>query len=1083
MNKLTWSLFYGIHCRRIITTFIYLLPVLGLGQASVTEKRQTIKTYPFSDPNPLPSMAINRKVSPFYPYFVIDGYTNQPVNKQWQVVTLENAFISLTVLPEVGGKVMGAIEKSTRKEFVYLNHVMKFRAIGIRGPWTSGGIEHNFGLDLGHAPWAAAPVDYMMMENADGSVSCIVGGLDLASRSEWRVKINLPKDKAYFETEALWFNPLPLHQAYLSWENAAFKATDDLQFYFPGNYHIGHDGFASPWPINDKGRDLSVYKNNNFGGSKSYHVVGDYRNWFGGYWKNSSFGFGHWSSYDEVPGKKLWIWSLSRDGAIWEDLLTDKDGQYIEAQSGVKLNQAAEKSGYHSPFTQMSLKPFYAETKTDYWFPVKETGAMADANVYGTLNVETTKSAVHITISPLQEIDEELVISVNSKRIFAGKVKLQTMKTFSRTFSEAVKMNDTLQVNLGNKKLFYSSVPLSIVSRPVITKSAFQDFNSGERLFRMGEEQNAMRNFSEAMDLYQQCIEKEPTHSEALARIAELYYREGWYKEGITYAKKVLEFSTYDGPANFIYGALQYKLNNLDEAEEALSVASRTMEFRSAAAAILAAIELKKKNNELAALYAHKSLDNNKYNLTAANCLMSAYRKLKDTIKAKETIHELLQIDPLNHYARFEQYLSASDTAAARVIFQSAIQNEFPHETYLELAIHYVDGGMNEEAVQLLSLAPEHPIVNYWLAYLFRNISEKKSAEYLDKAEAISPWLVFPFRLETLSVLEWAGTRRHSWKVAYYKGLIHWNNNNLAEAKQLLEQCGDEPDYAPFYISRGILFSDDKAKKDIVFKDFMKAKSVDPSQWRAWHALSMFYQTSGNFTAQFAIAKKAYSLFSANPVVSIDYAKALLNEKMPDECITVLNKTQVLPQEGAREGHEIFEMAHIAMALNEIKTKKYKSAIEYLIKAKAFPENLGSGMPFDPDYRMQDYLLAYCEEKSGNNEKASQYYHDIIAYTDDVEKFNESGRAVNNYITTLVLDKSGTEIRASELLHGWAHAQDSLTIWHIRDHASTEMKWVLAKRKKNAEESRLIENEMTGQGDETMFAIGLRAIALVEKKQ
>ena len=175
-------------------------------------------------------------------------------------------------------------------------------------------------------------------------MSCIVGGLDLASRSEWRVKINLPKDKAYFETEALWFNPLPLHQAYLSWENAAFKATDDLQFYFPGNYHIGHDGFASPWPINDKGRDLSVYKNNNFGGSKSYHVVGDYRNWFGGYWKNSSFGFGHWSSYDEVPGKKLWIWSLSRDGAIWEDLLTDKDGQYIEAQSGVKLNQAAEKS-------------------------------------------------------------------------------------------------------------------------------------------------------------------------------------------------------------------------------------------------------------------------------------------------------------------------------------------------------------------------------------------------------------------------------------------------------------------------------------------------------------------------------------------------------------------------------------------------------------------------------------------------------------------------------------------------------------------------------------------------------------------
>ena len=314
---------------RIIGILIVLIfPfVVNAQNVTLTEEYQTIRTYPFSDPNPLPDMAINKKVSPFYPYFMIDGYTDKGVNKTWKVVKLANKFITVTILPEVGGKVMGASENSTGKEFVYLNHVMKFRAIGIRGPWTSGGIEHNFGLDLGHAPWAAAPVDYAMLNNPDGSVSCVVGGLDLASRSEWRVKINLPKDKAYFETEALWFNPLPLNDAYLSWENAAFKATNDLQFYFPGNYHIGHDGLASPWPIDSKGRNLSIYKNNNFGGSKSYHVVGNYRNWYGGYWKNSSFGFGHWSLYSDDARKKLWIWSLKRDGANWEDLLTVKDEQ------------------------------------------------------------------------------------------------------------------------------------------------------------------------------------------------------------------------------------------------------------------------------------------------------------------------------------------------------------------------------------------------------------------------------------------------------------------------------------------------------------------------------------------------------------------------------------------------------------------------------------------------------------------------------------------------------------------------------------------------------------------------------------
>jgi len=181
-------------------------------------------------------------VSPFYPYFVFDGYTDKGIAKDWKVVSLENEFISVKVLPEVGGKVWGATEKSTGLDFVYLNKVLKFRAIGIRGPWTSGGIEHNFGLDLGHAPWTSSPVDYLLKENTDGSVSCIVGGMDLASRTQWRVNIRLPADKACFETYSIWYNPNPLHDAYLSWENAGFKATDDLQFFFPGNHYIGHDG-------------------------------------------------------------------------------------------------------------------------------------------------------------------------------------------------------------------------------------------------------------------------------------------------------------------------------------------------------------------------------------------------------------------------------------------------------------------------------------------------------------------------------------------------------------------------------------------------------------------------------------------------------------------------------------------------------------------------------------------------------------------------------------------------------------------------------------------------------------------------
>jgi len=958
---------------------------------------------------------------------------------------------------------------------------MKFRAIGIRGPWTSGGIEHNFGLDLGHAPWAAAPVDYTVLNNPDGSVSCVVGGLDLASRSEWRVKINLPKDKAYFETEALWFNPLPLNDAYLSWENAAFKASNDLQFYFPGNYHIGHDGLASPWPIDSKGRNLSIYKNNNFGGSKSYHVVGNYRNWYGGYWKNSSFGFGHWSLYSDDAGKKLWIWSLARDGAIWEDLLTDKDGQYIEAQAGVKLNQAAERSGYHSPFRQLTLRPLYSETKTDYWFPVKEAGGMVDANTYGTLNVEAKKDSLYVSISPLQYLQDSLIISVKGVEVSSEKVNLVPMKTFSRSYFIPNNF-DSLTVSLGNKKLYYSSRPEGLISRPVITDNSIKDFNSAERLFRMAEDQNSMRNYREAMELYKKCIEKEPTNSLALARIAELYYRGGQYEEGVSYARKVLKFNTYNGAANYIYGALEEKLNNMDEAEEAFSIASLTMEFRSAAFSQIAAIELQKNNFDQAVLYSKKSLDFNKFNLNAADYLISAYRKLNKDNEFKESLHSLLKIDPLNQYGRFEKYLSSSDTATARTAFQAGIQNEFPQETYLETAIKYESIGMNKEAIKVLEMAPAYPTVYYWLAYLNRNTSKEKSDEYLKKAENISPWLVFPFRPETKTVLNWALQQHHSWKTIYYLALIEWNNNNLLKAKELFKQCGDEPDYSPFYISRGILFSDDNSQKENVLNDFIKAVSIDSTEWRTWHAVTDFYESNETFTKQFENAKKAYQKFPLNAVISIDYAKALLNVKNPSKCIDVLNKTLILPQEGAREGHEIFERANIEVALDNIEAKKYKKAIKYLNQARQFPENIGSGKPFDPDYRLEDYLLTYCEQKLGKKQKSLKNYQDIIDYSSDTEKFNESN-IWNKYISLIVLKKFGKEQEANELVKGWKHFEDSLSTWHIsNNNRSPQMEWVLAKYNSHSVSTSALEKKIVGKGEETWFGLFLRALESVEGK-
>jgi tetratricopeptide (TPR) repeat protein len=1068
---------YGI----CILLLCLLFPGTGIyGQRSaIREESRSVLTYPFSDPNPVPVMAVNSMVSPFYPYFVFDGYTDKGNQQQWKVISLYNDFINVTVLPEVGGKVWGAIEKSTGLEFVYQNHVMKFRAIGIRGPWTSGGIEHNFGLDLGHAPWTASPVDYIMQEDTDGSVSCTVGGLDLASRIQWRVKIRLPADKAFFETSSILYNPTPLRNAYLSWENGGFKASDDLQFFFPGDYYIGHDGLVNPWPIDSNGRDLSWYRNNNFGTSKSYHVSGYYTGWFGGYWHDEDFGFGHSAPYSDVPGKKIWIWSLARDGAIWEDLLTDSDGQYIEAQSGVKFNQANRESGYHSPYNQLQMRPLYTDTKTEYWFPVVKTGGMADASRYGTLNVTASGDSLTVTISPNAFINDSLVITMDEKKVFSTMVDLRPATPFIHRMALKGAGKGEVIVRLGNGLLSYNSqVKYLAVDRPSKT-TCNKDFDSAGHLFLLAEDMNAMRDYNDAASTYQECLDREPDHSGALTRMAELCLRKAEYSEGLKYAEKVLENNTYDGPANFVYGILQRKLGNLVKAEEALGISSRSMEYRSASFLQIAGIMMQKHDFAEASVYAGKALDFNRLNIPAMEYLATCYRHLHKDITAKEIIKNLLDIDPLNHYARFEQYLLEPEQSNLES-FRSMIRNELPFETYLEIASEYLDNGLEAEAVKVLEQSPPNPVAYYWLAYLNRNDWKDKSRIYLGMATELSPYLVFPHRSESIPILSWALEQNDSWKSKYYLGLIYWHLNSEAKAAEMFERCGDIPDYAPFYISRGILFRDIPSEYCHPCNDFSAAVKADPKEWRTWHYLISFQQSNSAFREELENARMAFRLFRGNPVIETDYAKALLNSGYFSECIKILEKVKILPQEGAHEVHDIFELANLSLALEMVEKGRYREAARYVDRSREWPENLGAGKPYEPDNCFQDYICAACYEKMGMEEAVRESYDRIINYA--MKKSPGDQNPMNLFLSAGILTGRGRKIDAERLFERWKQAQDSLHIWRISSGSSSpEARWLIARHNGDDKQAAELEGKISSSPYATRFRLIISSYNQINK--
>ncbi|MDH5406514.1 MAG: tetratricopeptide repeat protein, partial [Candidatus Aminicenantes bacterium] len=362
-----------------------------------------------------------------------------------------------------------------------------------------------------------------------------------------------------------------------------------------------------------------------------------------------------------------------------------------------------------------------------------------------------------------------------------------------------------------------------------------------------------------------------------------------------------------------------------------------------------------------------------------------------------------------NHLARFELYLLHPNQKNMNK-FQSMIRNELPQENYLEMSLYYVKLGLNADAVKLLTHAPEYPTVYYWLAYLLKNEAPSESRMYLNKAQNLSPWLVFPFREESIPVFQWAiDNQPADWKASYYLGLIYWSKGRIQEARELFDKCGS-PDFAPFYLTRGHLYKEINSQKAL--EDFETALKIDPESWRNWHHLISYYNELGMFDESLALAREAASTFPDKGLIRIDLIRTLVKSKFYQEALDMLENTVALPSEGATEIYSMFVKCQIELALKNIKEANFLSAIKYLEGSKRYPENLGTGSPYEPDFRMQDYLIALCYDKLGDKNKAEEMRKAIYDYT--LTHWKEQRK--NQYFGGLILQYFGEHEKARQLL-------------------------------------------------------------------
>jgi tetratricopeptide (TPR) repeat protein len=991
--------------------FIIFLSFTAKAQhATIRETDRPMPTYPFSDPD------LVARPGRVYPYFRFDGFTDQSRIQNWKMVELENDYIRLAITPEIGGKVWEAYEKSQQYPFIFSTHAMKFRDISLRGAWTTGGLEFNFG-DIGHATTASTPVDYFTRTNPDGSVSCFIGATEWASRTTWRIEIKLSPGNAYFTTNAWWYNNTPVEQEMYHWVNAGFKAAGNLEFVFAGTHYLGHGGEYGDWPVDSAGHRISFYEQNDFGSYKSYHVFGRPTGFYGGYWHQDNMGFGHISPYYEKLGKKVWVLGLSQEGERWENLLTDHEGLNVELQSGRLFSQAAPGSMF-TPFKHVAFAPYATESWEECWFPVKQTRGMTNASRRGALNLRVEGEWLKIDWMALENQSDTLKVLSAGSPLLIRKLSLRPLEVF-RDSVRWQGIPDQLVLKVGQDVI--TDDPGPALNRPLKSPENF-DWQSEYGLLLRGKDLSNQKNYREAEIVLKQALEKDPNLVPALSAMAQICYRQGLYKKALEYAGRALSVNTYDGEANYFWGLSSEQAGNMADALDGYSVAALSPAFRQAAWLRIACLAVQRADWKEAEKVIGKCLDAYPHHEEAWNMLAMISRKKGDTGNALKYIDGQLELDPLDHFARFEKYLN-SGSESDRKEFVGLIRQELPHETYIEMAIQYYQWNLTEEAVRMLELAPAHPMVQVWQAYLLDKMGEKEqSGRMLDRALAASPALVFPFRPEMIVVFDWADQQKPNWKWRYYKALILWQNNQDDEAKSLFASCGTEPDFMPFYLAKAELFRNETSLAEASLN---MAYQLDRTNWRPGIKLARFYERENQKEKALGIALDNYKANPGNNVVGLQYAQMLrLNGRYADALFT-LNHLNMLPAEGDVDAHTLFRETNILYALEFMKAGKWNKAALYLQKAETWPENLFSGEPYLPDNRMTRFFAAYCYEKSKDQQHVAasfdyiQKYKNPFGWTSPLgnrltKRVCESDRNYTNIAETILSEP--VEDRDTELL-------------------------------------------------------------------
>ena len=979
----------------------------------------TIPTYEVGKPEKNPIFLEKRvyqgSSGVVYPYPVIESISDEKVDKEWKAIYIENEYIKVMILPELGGRIQMAYDKIKQRHFVYYNHVIKPALVGLTGPWISGGIEFNWPQH--HRPSTYLPVDATIVENEDGSVTVWVNEMERMFHQKGMAGFTLRPGCAYLEIQGRVYNRTNLPQTFLWWANPAVEVNDQYQSVFPPDVNAVFDHgkrAVSSFPIAtgtyykmdySAGVDISNYKN--IFVPTSYMAVNSKYDFEGGYENDTKGGMLHVASHHFSPGKKQWTWGNGDFGRAWDRNLTDeatpeemkrwqmdREGfrPYIELMAGVYTENQPD-------FTW--LMSYEEKQFVQYFMPYREIGIVKQASKDFILNVEesgegqvtfkilaTSKKTVRIVL----DSDEGVEYYNQVVTLSPESVLMETVKTGTAPLSDL-----RLRIELAEKaRLFplleWSADPDEIRPIPDAAEAALspQDTKTIDQLYLTGLHLEQYRHATwSALDYYEEALRRDPLDYRCNMQMGLWYLRRARFKKAEPYLQTAVKVqkkrnpNPYDGEPLFYLGVVSKFLGKIQTAYNCFWKSTWNKAWADAGYFEAACISMMDERWEDALDELERALISNSHNHKARAMKAVALRKLGRRKEALAWIQDSYKIDPFNYVCMVEEHLLTDRQEPLDRMVELMHGNIY---NYHETALDYAQAEQNEEVKLVLQTAIDHGVEESPLTYYYMGFYGSTfvgGLPYLRKAAKISADYCFPNRLEdahmfqALRLIPVPDPR-----APYYQGCLYYDKRQYDLAIDNWEYSAKlDPTFPTVWRNLALARFNKQNRQDEAVELMEKAFHLDETDSRILMELDQLYKRLHRpHQERLDFLQKYPELIAQRDDLLLEEITLLNQLGRYEEAMQKLDAHQFHPWEGG-EGKVSaqYQICRVEIAKQLLKDDPQSDRARRLLEeCLVYPPHLGEGKLYGAQDNDILYFLGRYEEGTvGPTEPAAaMYYND-----------------------------------------------------------------------------------------------------------